>query len=357
MNKFPNEPNHQVFWNHLSTNSLVRFLLLFASGWALIKILEYFEYVIFVFTVAAILALLLNYPVKYLERYLGRGIALSLVIALSLLTIIILMIVVGMAISYQLPQLFDTILQALSSSENPFQQIERFLARKRININIEPIEEQLRNALSSGVSIAVGSLPSLVSNYVTFIIILVVAFFMLIDGEQLWQLLLKLIPKRHRERFSRALQRNFLGFLQGQLLISLILSLATFIIFVALRIPFALALSLTIGAFDLIPGIGATLGVTLVGLIVLVQSGWIAALKVLFACIVLQQLQDNFIAPRVMQRTVNLNPVVVFFALLIGTKIAGLLGIFLSVPLAGVIVSLLEIEEMQANYADEEVRG
>ncbi|HLO85082.1 MAG TPA: AI-2E family transporter, partial [Nostocaceae cyanobacterium] len=60
-------------------------------------------------------------------------------------------------------------------------------------------------------------------------------------------------------------------------------------------------------------------------------------------------LQDNVLAPRVMQSTVHLNPIVVFFALLVGTKIAGLLGVFLSIPIAGVIVSLLEIDELQAD--------
>ena len=77
------------------------------------------------------------------------------------------------------------------------------------------------------------------------------------------------------------------------------------------------------------------------------QGVWLA-LKVLAFCIVLQQIQDNLIAPRVMQDALNLNPVVIFFALLIGARIAGLLGIFISIPIAGVIVSLFEIDEMKA---------
>jgi len=82
-------------------------------------------------------------------------------------------------------------------------------------------------------------------------------------------------------------------------------------------------------------------------LIVLSQSVWLA-LKVLIACIILQQIQDNLISPRIMQDALNLNPVVVFFALLVGAKVASLLGIFISIPIAGVIVSLFEIDEMKA---------
>ncbi len=97
----------------------------------------------------------------------------------------------------------------------------------------------------------------------------------------------------------------------------------------------------------MIPGIGATLGVGVVSLIVLSQSIWLA-LQVLVASIILQQIQDNLIAPRVMQNSLNINPVIVFFALLVGARVAGLLGIFLAIPIAAVLVTLFEIDEMKA---------
>ena len=107
--------------------------------------------------------------------------------------------------------------------------------------------------------------------------------------------------------------------------------------------------------------LGATLGIGSVFLFLLTQDVFLA-FKVLAASIILQQLQDNLISPRVMQNSVNVlppchggscvdfvnvNPVVTFFALLIGARIAGLLGIFLAVPIAGSIVSLLEIDDLK----------
>ena len=70
------------------------------------------------------------------------------------------------------------------------------------------------------------------------------------------------------------------------------------------------------------------------------------AFKVLAASIILQQIQDN-LKPRVMQISVDVNPGVTFFALLVGARIAGLLGIFLALPIADSIVSLFEIEELK----------
>lgn len=100
------------------------------------------------------------------------------------------------------------------------------------------------------------------------------------------------------------------------------------------------------GLFDLIPGIGATIGITLVSLIVLPQGIWLA-LQVLTGCVLLQQVEENFLMPRIMQGSLNLNPVIMFFALLVGARVAGLVGVFLSIPIVGVLVSLFNIQEMQ----------
>lgn len=349
MNETQNKRTDVVnLWDRFSTSSLVRFLLLFASGWALVQLLQYFEYVIFTFTFAAILALLLNYPVRYLERFLGRSAALSVVIVLSLLSIVVVTVSAGLALASQLQQLITTVITALGSSQNPLTNLQALLVARNIPLNLEPIEQQLQNLLTSALSFAVNSIPSLLSNYVTFVIILVVAFFMLIDGARLWRWVLKMVPHAHRRRVAQAIQTNFLGFIRGQIIISSLLTCASVVVFEIFQIPFALVLAVIVGLFDLIPGIGATLGVSITCLIILVQSGWLTALKVLVVSIVLQQIQDNLISPRVMQSTVHLHPVVVFFALLVGTQIAGLLGVLLAVPIAGVIVSLLEIKEMQA---------
>jgi len=92
----------------------------------------------------------------------------------------------------------------------------------------------------------------------------------------------------------------------------------------------------------MIPGIGATLGISTICLLVLSQS-FSLALKVLAACIVLQQIHNNLIAPRIMQNSLNLNPVVVFFALLVGARVAGLLGIFIVIPIAELLLLYLKL--------------
>ncbi len=345
------EPPRQNFWERLNNSALVRFLLFFTSGWALTQLLAYFETVIVIFAFAAILAFLLSYPVQWLEHYIPRGIAVILVFLLSLMIILGLTVTVGLSILSQAQQLINSITLFLNSLVPLTGQLEEFLRERNIQVNLNAIQQQLQNQILSGLSLGIGYTLSTVqiffANFINLILITVIAFFMVLDGQRLWVFILKLVPKHSRNRFAIIVKRKFLGFVRGQLILTVFLTTSTLIVFLVLEVPFPLILAVIVGIFDAIPGIGATLGISVIFLIVLSQSVWLA-LKVLAACVVLQQIQDNLIAPRVMQGTINVNPVVIFFALLVGARVAGLLGIFLAIPITGVIVSLFEIEEMKA---------
>lgn len=339
------------FWERLNNLVLVRFLLFFLSGWAAVLLLEYFEDVIVIFSFAAILAFLLSYPVEWLQKYLPRSVAVTIVFLFSLILFIALAVTVGLSVVSQGQQLINSITAFLNSLIPLVEKLEEFLRNRNIQVDLNAIQQQLQNQILSGLSIGLtysfSTIQIFFTNFLNLILIAVVSFFMLLDGQRLWGLILKAVPKNRRERFELIVKRKFSGFVQGQLILMLFLTTSSFTVFLLLNVPFSLILAVIVGIFDAIPGIGATLGVGIIFLIVLSQDVWLA-LKVLAACIVLQQIQDNLIAPRVMQGSLNVNPVVVFFALLVGARVAGLLGIFLAIPIASVIVSLFEIEEMKA---------
>jgi predicted PurR-regulated permease PerM len=310
-------------------------------------LIDYFQAVIVIFSFAAILAFLLSYPVQWLKRFVPHSLAVVFVFLVSIVIIGGLAITAGLGLLSQGQQLVDSVAIFLNSLVPLVQQLEETLRNRNLQIDLSSLEQVLREQAISRLITILNLFQGFITNFATFILIAVVAFFMLLEGEQLWLFILKIIPKHRRKRFTMIMKRSFLGFFRGQLLLTLFLTVTTFLVFVVLRVPFPLVLSVIVGFIDVIPGIGATLGISVITLIVLSQSVWLA-LKVLAACIVLQQIQDNLIAPRVMQDALNLNPAVIFFALLVGARIAGLLGIFISIPIAGVIVSLFEIDEMKA---------
>lgn len=283
---------------------------------------------------------------SWLESILPHALAVSLVFLLSLVIFAGLLGTIGLVIISQGQALLSQSTDLLNYIISLLERLENILRNLNFQIDLEIIGNQIQDQLISGVGIGLATFQGFLEYLINFIIILVVAFFMLLDGGNLWQFILKLLPKPFGERLTLSIRRNFLGFFWGRLILSVFFGVSVFIILIILQIPYALFLATIAGVFDLIPGIGATLGISLVSLIILPQGFWLS-LQVLLGCILLQQVEENLLMPRVMQGSINLNPVVLFFALLIGLRVAGLLGLFLSVPIAGVIVSLLDIEEMQ----------
>jgi predicted PurR-regulated permease PerM len=263
---------------------------MFTSGWALVTLLAYFEAVIVIFTFAAILAFLLSYPVRWLRRFLPHSVAVIFVFLLSIVFLGGITITVGLAVVSQGQQLIDSVTVFLNSLTPILERIEEFFRNRNIEINLNALEGQVRNQAIASLGASLVILQTILTNFVTFILIAVIAFFMLLDGEKLWELILKIVPRQRRSRFTAIIKRNFLGFFRGQLILTLFLTISTFIVFLVLRVPFPLVLAIIVGILDMIPGIGATLGISVISLIVLSQSVWLA-LKVLAACIVLQQIK------------------------------------------------------------------
>lgn len=338
------EPPAHNFWERLNNLVLVRFLLLFASGWALVQCLAYFEAIIVIFSLSAVLAFLLSYPVTWLKRFLPHGVAASLVFLSSLVLFGWFTVTVGLAIVSQGQQLLDTLPDFVNSFTPLVGQLENYLRSRHLQVDFSTLEKSLRDQLPTFINASFTTSQIVLDYLVKLILIEVVAFFMLLDGEQLWSLVLRSIPKHSRTRFTIIVKRNFLGFFRGQLLLSLFFTIAAFIVFLILQVPLALILAVIVGLFQLIPGIGAILGIGLVCLILLPKSVGLA-FNVLIVCIILQQIKDNLLAPRIMQNSLNINPVIGFFALLVGYRIAGLLGIFLATPIAGVFLSWVGLEK------------
>ena len=331
-------------WKRLNNSRLVRYLLLFALGWVFVQLVAYFETVLIIFVFAAITAFLLNYPVVWVSRFTPRWLAVILVFLLTLLILGVLTATVGLTIVDQIqqllqqaPQLFDDAIALLK--DLPFLQ-------NNINLDFEAIETPLREQALTIVGTGLSTIQNLLLSLLDLVLIIVVAFFMLLDGKPLWNYTLRAFPQNLRANLTVTITKNFLGFFWGRLLLSIFFGISTFLVFILLGVPYALALAAIAGVFDLIPGIGATLGIGLICLIILPQ-GILLSLKILVGCILLQQVEENLLMPRIMQGSINMNPVVMFLALLVGARVAGLVGVFLSIPIAGVLIDLLDVDEMR----------
>jgi predicted PurR-regulated permease PerM len=121
------------------------------------------------------------------------------------------------------------------------------------------------------------------------------------------------------------------------LLLMVLLTISIAVIFPTLGVKYSLILAMIVGVLDVIAGIVATLGIILITLMVFASQGGDIGLRGLIAAVLLGQNQDNIVRPKVWGQAMELNPVLLFLPLFIGQRVAGLLGVFLSIPLAGML--------------------
>lgn len=146
----------------------------------------------------------------------------------------------------------------------------------------------------------------------------------------------RLVARDRREDYVYMVNRAVdltANYIIGNLIISLAAGIVAFIVFTAIGLPYAVALATWVGLMDLIPAIGALIGM-IPALIVASQVGMREVVFAVIFFVLYQQFENYVIAPRVMRKAVNLNPALVVIALLVGGSLAGLVGALLALPVA-----------------------
>lgn len=191
--------------------------------------------------------------------------------------------------------------------------------------------------LSSYTGSVLGTVSSLFGGLVSFITVLVLTFYFVVKKDGLKNFVQSLTPSKYQKYAVNMFLRiqDKLGlWLRGQLLLSGIIFLVTLAGLLILGLKeYALVLALIAGITEAIPFIGPFIGAVPAVFLAFMQSP-LKGLFVIILYIVIQQLENNIIVPKVMQRAVGLNPIVVMVAILLGAKLAGILGALLAIPVA-----------------------
>jgi predicted PurR-regulated permease PerM len=327
-----------------------RYLLYGLSGpvivlnlWVLGQVFKYFEGLITFTILSAILALILDYLVRLLERFrLTRTQAVLVVLFLFLFLMVILGFTLIPIVLGQATQLVQGLPGLLEAGDRNFTGLRRFINQYDLPLDIDQITRQI----SSQIQAIVANLPELAINTVgqifASILLVVLAFYMLLYGERCWKGVINLLPPKLGNALSTSLKQQFHQFFLSQLLLALVMVLFLIPTFLILQIKFTLLLVLIIGLLQVIPLFGATIGIGLVTLLVLGLQGYFPAIQVVVASVFFQQITDNIIAPRLRGDFTGLNPIWIIIALLIGGRVAGFIGVVLAMPVAATIKSTIE---------------
>jgi predicted PurR-regulated permease PerM len=213
------------------------------------------------------------------------------------------------------------------------------------------ITERVREALSEGGASGVlglsGTALAVTKGVVTAVIAtLTIAFltlFMLLEGPAWMERIYGLLPEERQPRWraiGRDVYRTIGGYVTGNLTISVIAGVVSTGVLLGIGVPYAVALGLLVAILDLIPLAGATIAAIVVTTVAFLDATT-SGVVVLVFFIVYQQLENHVLQPVVYGRTVQLSPLAVLIAVLIGAELAGVIGALAAIPVAGTIQVIL----------------
>jgi predicted PurR-regulated permease PerM len=294
--------------------------------------------VVWYLVIATFLAISIDPLVERLEK--GR---MSKVTASVITMIVLIAIILGIVALIALPLLT----QGTSLAENLPEITAKItsdptwsgiIAKYHLGASLEDLSGQMKVLLLGG-----ASLVSVASNFIRAIsataIILVITFLFLIEGEGIWESLLKFLKPSDAataRRLGREIRRAIAGFISGNLLISLIAGVVSLVTLLVLRVPYAFALSALVALFDLIPLIGAAIATIAVGFVALTKGGTVALIVVL-VLLLYQFIEGHIIQPVVYSKSIDLSPLFIVIASILGAEIAGIGGVLLAIPVGAVL--------------------
>lgn len=307
--------------------------------------------------VAFVIVFLLKSPVNRLqERGMGRALAVVVVflagtVLLGLLFVFIIPPLVGQIREFMeaFPGYYDRAYQIWLDVQAQYSTIEvpQWMQQAALDAKDEVVVQLTTwsRKAASGLFAAGGQVAGFLLNIV---LAGVISFYLLKDLPRLRERSFALLPERKRKEARHLYCRVvgvLSGYLRGQIIISAVVGVLTFIGMAAIGVPFPLVIGLITGVFNIVPYLGPIVGATVAAISAAFVDPWLALWAAL-VILAIQQVDGLLISPRIMSEQVDLHPVLVIVSLLVGGTLLGFVGLLVAIPLAaatkGVLLYYLE---------------
>jgi predicted PurR-regulated permease PerM len=217
---------------------------------------------------------------------------------------------------------------------------ERYDITSKINDQADELPSRLGDAAGTLRDVTVGVFSSLVQLFT----ILVITFFLLIEGRRILEFAFAQVSEEREKRLRGVaddISAAISGYVFGNFVISVLAGTVTYVTLTILNVPFALPLALVFAFFDLIPLVGATIGGAIVGLVVAFTDFPLGLIVWVGVLLLYQQVENNLIQPFVYGQAVQLHPLIVILAILIGASLLGILGALIAIPAAAAVQAVV----------------
>ena len=327
----------------ISTLTILKILGILIGLWLAWKLFD----IILMLFVALIITATLNPTVDWLQnKKVPRILAVILIYFLALVIIGGAAYLLVPLLAIQLKELALSLPEILTKTAPSLSLIKEFYLEQQVFLEtlqkpLEYFSGQITQFSLNIFSTAQGFFQGLFLTLAVFVLI----FYLLLEKDSLKSLLESILPKHKKDNIAdivRQVRVKWGAWLRGRILLSIIVGIIIYIGLAILQMPFALALAILAGLLDVIPYIGPVIAAVPAVIIAFFISPWLG-LTVLILYIIVAQLEGFILVPKIMQKAVGLSPVAIIIALLVGVKLAGVLGALLAIPAAaGIVVVFYE---------------
>lgn len=239
-------------------------------------------------------------------------------------------------ISRQFPLIYDRAARA-------FWTFQTFTVEHGLGQNVARSLESVNQFFGKSVGNVFGAISGFFGGIASFFLVLILTFYMVVEEQAIKRALRGILPDKYQPfaaQLTHKIQSKIGAWLQGQLVLCFVIGIVTTLFLWVAGVKYALVLGLIAGVLEFIPYLGPILAAVPALFLAFFQDP-IKAVFVLIIYIAIQQLENNLLVPKIMQRAVGLNPIITITALLVGMKLGGVSGALIAIPVATAISVVL----------------
>lgn len=319
------------------------------------------------FMIGFFIAYLLNPLIKFFDKKLFNelmhikkssirkflSIFITYLLVFGIITVCIVVIIPELYVSisnicYGITDYYNEFLDFIEKTNKKYPDLDLSYINSIIDSNSQNIVEMLQGSISTLLPLIYNTSISVISRTINFIIAIMVSCYMLIDKNiislNIKRLIYAIVPQKKADNFlSTVYECNniFSKYLVGKAIDSTIIGILCFIIMSIIGLNYALLISLIVGITNMIPYFGPFIG-AIPGAVLLLTVDWKYCLVFCFLILVLQQFDGLYLGPKILGDSTGLRPVWIIFAITAGGWVAGVVGMFLGVPVVAVIAFLVD---------------
>lgn len=312
-------------------NQIVAALLVVLLGWFLLQIKE----ILIMFFIAYILMAALMPYVRIINRHrIPKAAAAGIVYLITLSLVVLLVVPIVPFFVSQMHSLLLNLPVFIDGVSKLF----------GFHLEASHLQDYATSQLGSISAGAVAITTQAFSVIFSLILVFVLSFYLMIDQTRVKRELLGLFPKKQEQKIVDIIDQveDKLGaWFRGQITLCIFIGFLTWVVLTAIGLPFALPLAIFAGILEIIPTLGPILS-AVPAVIVALSISPLMALIVVVAYIIIQMLENNLLVPKIMQRAVGLNPIIIILAITIGANLLGILGALLAIPFIAMVIIIVK---------------